>query len=261
MPRPPRLRRRAVRLGGRQAEALLGGLDADRLLLAAGDGHLPRHPGGALTFGLYKTFFHLILCVQESIILLLPPPICIVHTTAILLRDVCAIYDLPPTLPVYAIHHTILVIAISCKGQPAPCPCLCVYTLLRCFDMPLPVHVYPSQVLDMQMMSHHLQRAPHFFCFFCISHIIQLTPQKLSVARENLPGATGAGVWPEDQKLHRGRRPGRRRYQEVLLLEQRVEKKDIGPRRTRSRRCTPPFGVVVVVEVAKSMLPPSYPYA
>ena len=42
------------------------------------------------------------------------------HTTAIRLRDVCAKYDLPPTLPLYATHHTILLIAILCKGQHAP---------------------------------------------------------------------------------------------------------------------------------------------
>ena len=44
------------------------------------------------------------------------------------------------------------------------------------------------------------------FCFvFLILHTIQLTPQKLSAARKNLPGATGASEWPEDRKLHRGR--------------------------------------------------------
>jgi len=66
--------------------------------------------------GLYKIFFHLFVFVQEPIIPLLPPPISIAHTTAIRLRDFCAIYDLPPTLPVYAIHHTILVMTIACKG-------------------------------------------------------------------------------------------------------------------------------------------------
>jgi len=54
-------------------------------------------------------------CVQESIIPFLPPPILIIHTTAILLRDFCAIYDLPPALPLYAIQYTILVMPISCK--------------------------------------------------------------------------------------------------------------------------------------------------
>ena len=46
----------------------------------------------------------------------------------------------------------------------------------------------------------------NFFFFFGISHIIQLTPQKLSAWRKNHPGAPGAGVWPEDQVLHRGRK-------------------------------------------------------
>ena len=57
--------------------------------------------------------------MQESIIPILPPPIiCTTHATAILLRDCCAIYDLPrPRLPLYAIHHTILVVTISCKSK------------------------------------------------------------------------------------------------------------------------------------------------
>jgi len=52
--------------------------------------------------------FTCFVCVQESIIPLLPSPICITHTTAIQLRDLCAIHDLPPTLPLYAtfICHT-----------------------------------------------------------------------------------------------------------------------------------------------------------
>jgi len=50
-----------------------------------------------------------------------------------------------------------------------------------------------------------------------ILHIIQLTPQKLSAELKNRPGAKGASAWPEDQRLHRRRRPGRRRYQEVPL--------------------------------------------
>jgi len=68
---------------------------------------------------LYKIFVHLFFCMHELIIPLSPPPICITHTTAILLRDFCAMYDLPPTLPFEAIHHTILIMLISCKGQPA----------------------------------------------------------------------------------------------------------------------------------------------
>jgi len=48
------------------------------------------HLGAQGTFndtplGLYNIFFHLFVCVQESVIHLSPPPICITHTTAILL--------------------------------------------------------------------------------------------------------------------------------------------------------------------------------
>jgi len=69
-----------------------------------------------------------------------------------------------------------------------------------------------------------------------VTYNIQLTLPKLSAWRKNHPGTPGASVWPEDQVLHRGRKPSRRRYQEVLLpFEQRVENKDIGPaRRSRS---------------------------
>jgi len=55
--------------------------------------------------------------VHESIILPLPPPTCNARTIAMLLHVYCAIYDAPPTPLLYAIHHTILAMAISCKGQ------------------------------------------------------------------------------------------------------------------------------------------------
>jgi len=43
-----------------------------------------------------------------------PPPTCIAHTVTILLQYYCVIFARPPRLCV--IHHTILYIAISCKG-------------------------------------------------------------------------------------------------------------------------------------------------
>jgi len=49
-----------------------------------------------------------------------PPPTCNTYPIAILLHGHCAIYAPPPTPPVYATHHTILVMAISCKGQGTP---------------------------------------------------------------------------------------------------------------------------------------------
>jgi len=73
--------------------------------------------GVAILIGLYKIFVHAEAVVHESIILLLPPPTCIAHTYAILLHDLCAIYDPHPTPFVHAIHHTILAVAISCKDQ------------------------------------------------------------------------------------------------------------------------------------------------
>jgi len=46
-----------------------------------------------------------------------PPPTYKAYPIAILLHDHCAIYALPPIPPLYVVHHTILVMAISCKGQ------------------------------------------------------------------------------------------------------------------------------------------------
>jgi len=49
------------------------------------------------------------------------PPTCNAYRIAILLHAHChcAIYAPPPTLPLYAIHHTILLMAVSRKGQAA----------------------------------------------------------------------------------------------------------------------------------------------
>jgi len=56
-----------------------------------------------------------------------------------------------------------------------------------------------------------------FALFLHILYVIQRTPQKLSAELKNRLCAEGASAWPADQKRHRGRRPGRRRYREVLL--------------------------------------------
>ena len=55
--------------------------------------------------------------MHESILLLLPPTTYNAPSIATRMHDYCAIYDAPPTPLLYAIQHTILVIAISCKGQ------------------------------------------------------------------------------------------------------------------------------------------------
>jgi len=44
-------------------------------------------------------------------------PTYITHTSALQFRDYCAIYDPPPTPHVHAMHHTILIMKISCTGQ------------------------------------------------------------------------------------------------------------------------------------------------
>jgi len=71
--------------------------------------------------GLYKILLYCKAFVSESSSSLYCPSICNAHTIAILLHDYCAVYALPPTLPSYAIHHTILVAAISWKGQRRDC--------------------------------------------------------------------------------------------------------------------------------------------
>ena len=60
--------------------------------------------------------------MHESIVLLFFRSTCIAHTVAILLQDYWAIYEPPSTSLLHAIHHTILVITISCKGQPTGRP-------------------------------------------------------------------------------------------------------------------------------------------
>ena len=66
---------------------------------------------------LYRILFHVKALLWESIVLSLPSPSCKAYPIAILLHDQCAICN-PPTAPLlYAIHHTILAIVISCKGQ------------------------------------------------------------------------------------------------------------------------------------------------
>jgi len=69
--------------------------------------------------GLHTIFVHFEAFVQASIILYCSPPTCIANTIVIALHDYWAIYDPPSTSLVCAIHHTILVITISCKGQPS----------------------------------------------------------------------------------------------------------------------------------------------
>jgi len=89
---------------------------SDRSLLysSTAQGH---HPGDkGLGFGLYTILFYFKALLWESIIPSPPPP----PAKPTLLHYYCttsAQYTPPPTPPVYAMHHTILVMAISCKGQ------------------------------------------------------------------------------------------------------------------------------------------------
>jgi len=77
----------------------------------------------SLYLSLYKILFHFKALLLESILLLLPLSACIAVPFAILLHDRYAIYTPPSTLPFYAMHHTILIMAISCKGQTIMTKC------------------------------------------------------------------------------------------------------------------------------------------
>ena len=90
--------------------------------------------GADSQLGLHRLYVYTCICIYkilspfkallcESIILLcLPPPAA--HPIGILMHDHRATYAPPPTPPLYAIYHTILVMAISCKGQH-----VCVHSL------------------------------------------------------------------------------------------------------------------------------------
>ena len=86
--------------------------------------------------------------------------------------------------------------------------CLCILIANRTVE-----HLSQNKLLFLLTVGCKIPRkenSPIFFCFFWYNlHNIQLTPQKLSAWRKNHPGAPGAGVWPEDQKRHRGRRKTR----------------------------------------------------
>ena len=66
---------------------------------------------------LNKTLFYFKALLWESFVILLPPP----AAKPTLLQHYCTTIAQhtrrPPTPPFHAIHHTILVMAISCKGQ------------------------------------------------------------------------------------------------------------------------------------------------
>jgi len=76
-----------------------------------------RHQVSVKRLSLCKILFRLKALLWESIALY-SPPTCKAYAIAILLHAHCAIYAHPPTPDCYAIHHTILVMAMSCKGQP-----------------------------------------------------------------------------------------------------------------------------------------------
>jgi len=104
------------------------------------DEPLPVSPAVRLTLGLYKTFFHLQAFVHESIIVLAHlhcPRHC--NTIARLLRNIRP----PSTLRLYAIDHTILVMAILCEGQTDTSPPPCIFQLIETSPLMYPLQSLP----------------------------------------------------------------------------------------------------------------------
>ena len=75
-----------------------------------------------LRLSLHKILFYLKTLLWETILLLLPPLTCKAYLIAIPLHGHCSIYAPPPTSLLYARQHTILMMAISCKGQSTTQP-------------------------------------------------------------------------------------------------------------------------------------------
>jgi len=69
--------------------------------------------------GVYKIFVRFNAFVNEPTSIVSPPPTCNAHTVAMALQDYCARYAPTPTLLLYAIDDTILVMALLCGGQGA----------------------------------------------------------------------------------------------------------------------------------------------
>ena len=70
--------------------------------------------------------------MHESIVLSFFRPACIAHTVAILLHGYWAIYDPLSTSLWYAIHHIILLITMSCKGQDWPLHNIALTNIVWC---------------------------------------------------------------------------------------------------------------------------------
>ena len=67
---------------------------------------------------LYKIFFHFKACVHEQSYFYVPPPLALFTPLQYLCTTIAQCTTLIPTPLLYAIHHIISVLAISCKGQP-----------------------------------------------------------------------------------------------------------------------------------------------
>jgi len=81
---------------------------------------------------------------------------------------------------------------------------------------------------------------PFFFFFSLNSSYIQFTPQKLSAWRKISPWRPRRRrVARRPSASSREKDPAAAGIRRFFSVEQRVEKKDIGPRRSRSRRCPP----------------------
>jgi len=76
-------------------------------------------PCNQLRLSLYNILFYFKALLWESILLSFPAPTCIAHPGEYYCTTIGQYTTPPPTSCLYAIHHTILVITVSCKGQAA----------------------------------------------------------------------------------------------------------------------------------------------
>ena len=107
---------------------------------------------GCIAFSLYKILSHFKDLLWVSIILVLPPPICKAYPIAIPQHDHCAIHARPPTPSLFAIHHTQLVMAISCKGQHSMQVFSCTY---RWTDTSLWIDINVAMYINIYVLTTH----------------------------------------------------------------------------------------------------------
>ena len=113
------------------------------------------------------------------------PPTCKAHPISMLMHDHCATYAPPPTPPLYAIYHTILVMTISCKGQ------LVINSHMHPINNPAPARGPPRH------------RAQQFICIYMFTEPSPPAPPPRRTPASGLgrhPGGTFGPLWTWDER-------------------------------------------------------------